>query len=327
MKKNGYVLILALIILSLCTAIITSVLNRSVSHRNFAKIFNERERTKLLALSGIEIAINQITFKKEEEEKKPNPNALLINLLPIINTWQTFNFEQEQGLEGKLQLYIACEQGKIDIGQLYDFAKKQYKQNPTDAKKLLQFLDEQLKKITQKSFFETFDKFIKNTKKPLFEITELAEIEGFKDLYNNLFFSPEQDQSIKLYDLFTVDNGNFGMNPWMLSNSLLNVLGRKNKPTDTAKNELVEKLKTVKLSGDLTKDWNQYLLPLHGIDWNTVNSDFKKIMNLNILPKTFSVFCIATIGSVSQKIFAILAQDNIAQGDQLALRIKRIYWI
>lgn len=330
MKKNGYVIVLALIILSLCTVIITSILNRSVSHRNLAKIFSDREKAKMLGLAGIEIGTNQITFVKDEEDKdkKPNPNARLITLLPILNSWQTFNFEQEKGLEGTLQLYIACEQGKIDLSQLYDFAKKQYKQSPIDTKKLLQFLDEQLKKTTEKSFFEVIDKYFKTTKKPLFEISELTEIEGFKDFYKNLFVETNQEQSsMNFYDLFTVDSANLAVNPWLLSNSFLNILGKKNKPGDAAKNELVEKLKNSTLTNDLSKDWNKFLSPFYGVDWSAINNDVKKLFNSGIAPNTFSIFCIATVGSVTQKLFAILAQDNVGQGGQLSLRIKRIYWI
>src|SRR5438094_631949 len=94
-SKQGYILILTVMIIAGITAIVTSIFNRGVVYVPFAHTMIAREKAKMLALGGVAVAQAQLAYKKEKKgeqgtekqsQKKENPKdeaakTLLMQLL------------------------------------------------------------------------------------------------------------------------------------------------------------------------------------------------------------------------------------------------------
>src|SRR5437667_6806987 len=97
-NQQGYILIFTLLVIAMAVVISVYIANRGASHVAFMNIAIEREKAKLLARSGIEIAIAQLAKKapkpqeqkgqpKADEQKKEvglEPKNLLKQLLPSL---------------------------------------------------------------------------------------------------------------------------------------------------------------------------------------------------------------------------------------------------
>jgi hypothetical protein len=109
-KSNGYVLVLALMILSVLIFIVTRMFYNSSSHTAFTYTVINREKAKQLALSGVQLAIGRLSIPEKTEEKdskispisKANqkkdtedPNKILLErILPTINRWETITLKE-----------------------------------------------------------------------------------------------------------------------------------------------------------------------------------------------------------------------------------------
>lgn len=144
-KRSGYVLLATLMLIALGIGLISTVAQRAISYQRIMRVTLEREKARMLALGGIQIALAQVSFinddgqeqkkqqdqsrntdqDKSEEQNKLNPDQRwLLQLLPVINKWQQFAFTQEKDkLEGTLSVYISSEQGKFDLVTLLESPK------------------------------------------------------------------------------------------------------------------------------------------------------------------------------------------------------------
>lgn len=266
-SKPGYIVILAVMIIAAMTALVTSVVNRMMVYTKLQYVLADREQARMLALSGLQIAIAQLisdaptTFttemplsrqqepalrasgqgnpggqqldrgadaqKKTAEDK--SPAAQFKKVLPIINRWQQFAFTEDQGgIAGSCEIYIAAEQGKINLNALYDFKKKQFvKPDPAvaypglpprqamadkpgqqsqsqgsksgasqavDGLKILQAVGD-LFPIKGQIFAEAVGDVFKARGRPLVDVTELLSDKKFQKLKDMLFIAPEKERS------------------------------------------------------------------------------------------------------------------------------------
>ncbi len=140
---SGYILMLTLMIISLMTIMISRVVNQAMVQRQLSKLFIERQKAKMLAFGGVQIAISQLSFAEEKkpEQKAPPATAApaggqkpddtfkkkFLQQFAVLNRWQTFDFKEDiDGFESALKIYITSEEGKINLNTLYDFDKKSF---------------------------------------------------------------------------------------------------------------------------------------------------------------------------------------------------------
>ncbi len=339
LNKKGYIIILALMIISLCTAIITRVVIRVNTTAQLARFNVKTENAKQLALSGLEIAIAQLSKEKEQEktDKKTtttNTPSELDNIIPIIGKWQVFklNKEKEESEAETIKIFISAENGKIDLNKLFDFKKNEFKKfGNSDGKKILSFVDEQLKKANVSKFLEPLESLIKKRKKPFFDLTQLFEskdLESIKDLF---FITPDQDKEktqIYITDFLTVDADSDKMSPWLLSNSVLQAIGGKapGKGNKESIEKLLKKIKDIPKTIDVKNNWKKYFEPLYGVAYEPINQDVKQFFSNKFQANNFSVISYGITKNQSSRLFAIVQKTTDDKAKQVKFTIKRLYW-
>jgi len=84
------------------------------THSKYVRSQINQEQAKLLATSGITIALSGLTEK---------------TLLPHLNRWQTFHLTKDiDGVDGTIYICISSEDGKLNINKAFDFDKNEIKQ-------------------------------------------------------------------------------------------------------------------------------------------------------------------------------------------------------
>jgi len=340
-KKNpGFVLILAVLITAVMTIAVTTLINRALVFGRITSTLQKREQARLLALSGIQIALAQLAATSEQKNsdtKKtsppgqsppPEPIKSVPGLLKIINRWQQFNFTQESdNLDGSCQLYIASEQGKININALYDFKKKQFiKQGSFDGLKLCQFIGGRLSSfMTSNKFVEALKSALKEHTEPLQDITQLLTQTQFAAFKNNIFLEPNSNMA--LLDLFTAGTHTL-VQPWFLSRSLCSVIeipciGE----LDIKKIENFLKTLQPKDMTPWSERWNTTVAPVYGKQWSALSPDVQILFNQKLETDAFSIISYGTFGGIVEKIYAIVYKQQGSRDKPGAYCIKKLYWI
>lgn len=144
MKKQGYIIMLTLLIVSMAVALLSVVVQQSFSFQRQARIASEKSCARLLVLSSLALVESQLSYlveKKGEQEKKPRGRPAqqqgadqqgaekeedleplqewLLKVLGVLNRWQTISLS-DSGLTGEIRFYIAAEQGKIPFSLFED---------------------------------------------------------------------------------------------------------------------------------------------------------------------------------------------------------------
>jgi len=228
----------------------------------------DKERAKILALSGLEIAKVQLAIvqKSEDtlrEDAKAPPQGdrggaglselwtekeakeFIKNVYPYLNQWQVFKLDNKNfGTDGEIKISIGVEEGKVDLNQIFDFknkkfvgeAKKNHKskgdksQKDTGDKKGKESLDAGDFKKVFDELFKSMGKFVK--------------VKELKKKIENYLTKKQQFEKIlknrqnKLYDLtefctikeFDVFRGKLFYEPAMGSMKKGSVIG-KQEPT------------------------------------------------------------------------------------------------
>ena len=185
----------------------TSISFRGRVHTSYAKIMLDREHAKMLAFSGLQIAMTQLAIKEQDKDKKAGANAsansqgqqgkkgkpandkktetktsalwtekeskeFIKNVFPVLNRWQEFKLTAgKYGLDGVVKICIGSEEGKIDLNQVFDFDKRKFVgqgQNEGDFKKFFSELFKKMGKFVKvKELQKRFDEYL--TKKQQFE--------------------------------------------------------------------------------------------------------------------------------------------------------------
>jgi hypothetical protein len=273
-KKRGYIMIFTLLVIAASMVVVSYVLHRGQLHTPFVNMVISREKAKLIALGGVQIAIAQLskTPEKEEEKKQPTPTAssssssktpaaggpgsqgpdvdkfLLQRLLPIINRWQQFNLvEKYDGIDAELSLCLMCEDGKININRIYNFKKEMFRGNKeTGWKAVMQELCKSIEKVTKLTdLFPAFEKTFKERRSKYNDATELITKKEFNYFKDFLFFEPPQttekekkekkQQQIYLTDIFTIWTNSGKIEPWLFSHSLIVLFGLTSAEQDDSK--------------------------------------------------------------------------------------------
>ncbi len=300
---------------------------------------------------------------KEKDEKDQTKDILepvqkwLLKVLPSINHWQTIEIT-EPGLEGTIKMYLACEEGKFNLAAFEEEGKKkdepeekegeaqkdtgkdakeppknnkkkkQQKKNGEPEQGPLAALDDLFKKLHDVSMKEAFKRFLAEHKRLPEDATELLRIPYFAKLKDRLFTPLKKEhRGLYIMDLFTVrPKGSETVNPWLLTASAKTLLGIRE-----SKGELNEEfVKKIKPNMNWEQDWDEVLAPRYGKNFAAFDPAIQKVFASAFEAKAFSVVSYCTVGSVTQKIFAVL---EVAEPDEelspksVIFKVTKLYWL
>lgn len=338
-KESGFILVLAMLICSFLIIIGTQLFYKTSSNSIFSSTMLKREKAKVLALSSIELAKSSFIFapKKSEaetfEQGKQEPKKddkldyqkqIFENVYPYINRWQTYKFDDEYG---EIKFCISCEDGKININDLYDFKDHKFKKN--EYKDFFENIISLIQKNSnvRLNLKDVLD-FLGKRDFGLNDPTEFLKLKDFESFKNNIFYNPNDPENLYLMDLFTIFSDSEKLQPIFLSNSLSKVLGLKvaQQKDGSKRAQIVPELsKKIKSSFSWSKDWKDLLESGYGKPFSSMPSQISKLFDTNFNPKTFSILAYANVSGVEQKVYAIVHFDKIQ--DKVVLTLQRLYWI
>jgi hypothetical protein len=220
--NNGYIMIFALLVIAALMVIVSYVGYRGSMHGPFMQMVMGREKAKLLAMSGVNIAMSQLSFAGQDNQNavsltqgetaqatagKENVSAdrqkksssadknkeFLQRILPTLNIWQTFNLKEEvDGVDGLIQICLMSEEGKIDLNYLYDFKKKKFMgQQDKGMQAIMQELCQKIESsIKIPELFSVFEKSFKERHNEYNDPTELCAKKEFGPFKKSLFYEP-----------------------------------------------------------------------------------------------------------------------------------------
>ncbi len=352
-RTSGFIIVLTMMLIATSVLLVSLVINRVSAYRRMGSLWTDREKAKMIALGGIEIAISQLAQldKKDEKNKKEKPQgsaheksaesskqdvakkdaekakALVNVLFTTVNKWQTFPLKTDvEGIEGECSLYVSSEQGKINLNGLYDVKKKKFVTMGTvDGKKFCDFISEKLKPLLERQkqkpieLTNLLENFFKNHQ-ALDDVTELFTT-NMQEL--PLFREPE-GKNIAFNDLFTVMASKNTLDPFAFSTSLNRIIGVNR--TDDVKKIPVEEL--FKLSQqqkiEWEKAWSPLFATLYGKDYSGLPAEIKPFLATRFETTLWSVVSYGKVGTVTSKVYAIIEKSK---NPDEPFQIKKIYWL
>jgi hypothetical protein len=331
----------------------------------FSSTMIKREQAKLLALSGIQVAMAQLASFGEMQEKKEAaaPTAatmlrtgfvsaaetaqkqFLAELLPVLNQWQQFKVTKlADGVDGEIAIAIASEAGKINLNAIYDFTKRKFKgenEQRGDWKKIMQAVMARVQKKMKigQNMFSPFENFMKGRQHRLNDATELLTLDVFRAFAGKEFYRlppsmkpVKEDYSLYLLDLFTVYGGKSTVQPWLLSNSVRDVLDIKpGKAANMKQRKTVVQnwMKNFKPAIRGAQEWNKIFQPIYGIEFQRLLKGIDAVFESSFDPTLFSVVSYGIIGGVVQRAYAIVERLKRVENKKTwyDMKIKKFYWI
>lgn len=382
MRKNrGYILPLTLMIISMAVVLVTSVIQRAMSYQRQARLMLDREQARNLALSALEIALSKIclvvpkeaaqekeqtsqaqatptqqpeeTQKKEAWQKPPPMQQWLLQILPILNKWQTLELtEKSEGVTGSISFYLSCEQGKISLHQLSTLLESESKQKqqaaqqtqqqapqqngtqqPRQTKDALTVFDELIKKEMGVSIKQVLKEAQAKYKRALEDPSELIPLKSFAPLKDRLFVTRPTGQQQRgkpqlfVMDLFTIAPGSGTLNPWLLSNSLKALLGFKENKEVKINREFVKDLKPTM---QWQTEWDKLLAPFYGKKFANIPQEIRALFGTQFEATAFSVVSYGQVGGVTQKVAALLETTEPPahlSPKSVIFKVSKLYWL
>jgi len=385
--RSGYILVMALMIISLVVLITGIMTNLGDSYVPYMHAMTQRNKARILALGGIACAQSQLGMSVEVEQKAkegaqiqqqdtkkpqaPTPEqeatALLKNLLPVLNVWQTVPLTLEkEGIDGTIQYRITCEDGKLNINELFDFKTKKFKDDKKGDLSIKTILTTLLapveKRMKTPEMVAALESILAKRGYPLNDVTELLSNTGFAGFKHAQFSSrephnkksSESTSSFILTDLFTTHTTHMAVEPWLLSEGLkrLYMIPETDKVSGTKKDasssassyaaasadkkatadrqeKITELLKKFKIAADWNRDWDERLQPFYGISFKQLPKNSGVLFTKSFEPRIFSVMVDATVGDSTQRLYAILERIKKSQDTktQYDIYIRSFYWV
>jgi hypothetical protein len=345
LAKTGYIMIFTLLVVGAAMMIVTYVGHRGSFYLPFSYMIIAREKAKMLALGGVQVAIaqlSQVDKSKEKKEDEGKQSALesdfLLRILPTLNRWQEFDLKENiDGIDGQIKLCLMCEEGKINLNDIIDFNKGTFKGDDQKGwKAVMQEVCRSIEKLTKASdLFPAFEKIIKDLKFPFNDATELITHKEFSQFKDTLFYQPptqKKQDTLYLTDIFTVWSSSEKLEPWLFSDSMNGVLGLPRVEVDDIKQRKEQSaawVKNFKAQTNWQQDWKTILMPVYGKELRTLPKHIDSMLNTQFDPCFFSVLVHGKVGDVTQRVYAILERNKRSQGDTVAydVAIKKLYWL
>lgn len=349
-------MIFTLLAVGAAMVVATYIGHRGSYYLPFSKMILEREKAKMLALSGVQVAIAQLAQspeKKNNQKEQPqtdksgatqttqknNPERdFLLRILPTLNRWQDFELKEDiDGIDGKISICLMCEEGKINLNRIIDFKKNAFKGTDKSGWKIImQEICKAIDRVAKTGdLFAAFEKIVKETQIPFNDATELITRKEFNHFKDTLFYQPptaKKQDTIYLTDIFTVWSSSDKLEPWLFSDSMNGLLGLPRVEVDDIKKrkEQAENwVKNFKEKSNWQQDWQTILMPMYGKELRTLPKNIDSMLSTTFAPKYFSVLVHGKVGDVTQIVYAILERNKQAQGDNIEYEviIKKLYWL
>ena len=344
-QQPGFIMVMLLFLLSLAIMLSTQLFNDGMTQTFFARASLERKKARSLAQGGLQLAMSQLSVTLTGSAQQPDQQsrALLEKILPALNRWQTYELQESvEGIDGSIKLCIMCEEGKLNLNRLYDFKEKKFlaEGQPHDTKKLLTSLFAGFKELFgDVDLMTPLEKYLEERGRPLDDVTDLLAIKEFGTTFkNNIFYNPPEvvtattpKRLVWLLDIFTVDRVTVALQPWVLSDSWCAILGLTRARVDDIKKREQEVkiwLKEFVASAKwVSGDWDKMLKPLYGKEFSTLPKGSEVAFASQFGVQTFSVLSYGSVGAVSQRMYAIIQRQQVAEKGSSPFIIKRVYWL
>ena len=363
--RDGYIMVFTLLVIAASMVIVAYVGRRGSVHAPFMRMVIEKEKAKLLVVSGVQIAIAQLAKppgkeEKQQEKADPDPKVnapkalsgedkeskeFLQRILPTLNKWQKFDLvEAIDGIDAQISICLMCEEGKINLNRLYNFKKETFRGDKEKGwKAVLQELCKNIEKFAKVTdIFPVFEKIFKERRSKFNDATELITKKEFQPFKDFLFYEPpltnkdkkeKKQSSIYLTDIFTVWSSSGKIEPWLLSHSLAIILGLEQAEKENDLKQRTEHvdgwLKNFKQKSNWSTDWKTTLQPMYGKELRTLPKNIDSMLSTTFDPHFFSVRVRAQVGEVAQQVYAILERTKYGQGNEIEydIAIKKLYWL
>jgi hypothetical protein len=362
-QHYGYILVFSLMMVALVMIMITGVVRRARVHAIVMQTSLDREKARLLALSGLEFAKSRLANPPEQkkegatqapvtEDPAQQARDFLAMTMPFLTTWQNFTVESGAYTYGTIKICIGCESGKINLNTLYDFSKHQVA-GQGDTQRERKLFIEQVCTVLEKQqggkeLFQKLSQFLQKCDYPLNDPTEILSIPEFDTVFrNNVFFeprpndeqSPQQEKLIKeptkpevrplcLMDIFTIWSSHATIEPWLLSPALKQIFGFK-QPGKTDEAVIKQALQKFTINASWSKDWDQTLGLLYGKDFASLSKPVTSLLSTKFEPMVFSVVSYGSVKTNTQKLYAIIERKRSSDkdGPLYEILVKRLYWL
>ena len=188
-QNSGFILLLAILLLSLMTVIVTKVFYRASGAVPFIHTSLKRDQSKLLAFGGVQLAMSALASKSYEQEE------YLTQTFPNLNDWHKIQLKAEaDGIEGEINFCITCEQGKLNLNQLYDFEKHVF---PEKQRKALVEIFAKTN-LLKPGFIVELEEFLRTKSGPLADLSELLQSPKIAELFKDqIYYAPSKENQTK----------------------------------------------------------------------------------------------------------------------------------
>ena len=364
MNKRGSIIIIVMLVLSLIGTVTMQLVRRTTVHTHFDVVMRNREKAKMLAMGGLNLAITQLTTRPEEQkhvengkEKAQDPaikerRTFLARILPNLNIGQRYALTAEHdGLEGELKLFLMSEDGKININKIFDYKKGEFRKEYQPWLSSLQLGESGVRG----EFAKNLAQFLHKRGRPLDDISELLNFDDLQDL--PLFYEPPKPlkkdeqpvESLALSDVFTIHSNRRTVEPWLLSNSLCSLFGlRRREDGDAQKRKDAFKKAAEGYTLGMGRDWPghfnvlQHLYEKELRDLGRMQGLFSKEFD----PTVFTVLSSGTVHAVEARLLAVLVKEVVKHKDPeakqgaktpdakpkqqrptITYRVAKLYWL
>lgn len=228
-RQPGYILVFSMIFISTIVALSFIISNRSIFYTNYSKFFVNREKAKMLARSGLQIAMAQLAMNQNPDKgakdtvsgsgaqqgkagsdatklwSEKEAKDFIKTIWPNMYKWQEFKFKADKwAVDGSIRICIGAEEGKLNINYTYNFEEKKFvgqDKKDGDYKKLYENIFKKMGSFVkaEKAFesFENylkdkklFEKVLKNRQNLIFDVTEFMRLDAFSGFIDRIFYSP-----------------------------------------------------------------------------------------------------------------------------------------
>jgi hypothetical protein len=330
-KQPGFILVMALFIISVGSILVTSLLQRAIAFDRLHRVLVKQQQARILALNGIEIARAQLSNPLEIDKK-----AVDQNLVPFLYTdlEQTFKLTDEKdAIDGAIKLYITCEEGKLNLNKAYDFQEKKFIKvdKELDAQTVLALGDKIIQqKFSLENFAQSMGQLFQTRAKPLEDITQVITPKMSGDIFYDI--DSQDKEYVAFTDLFTLATSDFTIQPLYLSSSWAQILQLEKQKLDKKQRlEMIKKLSAGKAPINWATAWKELLAALFKKEYTVLPESIKKILASKIEVTTFNVISYGTVDNgagmaVTQKVCAYLEKSQTQQKTTV-YTIKRLYWL
>lgn len=324
-NKPGFILITTFFLLASASAILMLTARKEYVHARLTStlVIQHTLKDTIYALLNCTPALFY-GAKEEDEEKKsekqkdastlPDIQKLIkmyIRYAPDFAALPKFSAPQQQDpFSGYLK--ISCESGKLNLNGIYDFTKKDWRNEK--QKKFCAWLFEALAKQTQtENCFADFETYLKNRGCHFNDISELYEIEKIRNTFVNNFApvykkqTQKTDAKMPLYfsELFTVQTETDTINALCLTPSMVQLLGGQFSTEGLQKIDFKQIMQAIQ-NKNQQDGISTICKDLYNITFETLPLDCKSLLTMNSELNIFAIAVTLLAQNVQTSMLAVV---------------------